>query len=1113
MGLMMFKKALITKLFIVFLLLIFSSFYVSASLNDANLKAYHRLNNATDLTGNGYSFTSGSGTFGTGFLGGSITFSGSQYQDTTSLPVSGDTTTSINVWIKPSSLPSTPEGSATCNVPNGYEIFALHTASASFKQKACLVTYGGQNYVCLDALKENVADNPLCNVTTVSTSTWTMITYVYNTTANTLKLYINGQLYNSRSTSGTGSGGTQNHWMLGRRQDNSGSYTSFFQGSISSLGVWNRIFTDDEILSLYNSGIGYDYPFASLIPDKIIFYNQSPSNLTAITAFTSSLNISYNFSLLNLSNPLLNYSIVGNPICAQFNNGSCDFLYNDSRFMSPSSNVTSGNYSLYSFVLGENSLYPIDKNLNDSFFNVSHSSFNLNTNNYLFSTEFLNISNTSQFNILEIMALSGSSPSRVYACNSSYDFNSNLLTNVNCQEIGNINGASYNHSHGSFSAHNLVPFTIFNGRVAGNGIIVTPQMFFVMRGANTGVSNVSYVATSSRTNLVRTSTTSGVNWASQTYTTDAHIHQYPSSSIYFSYQALGNYSNVENTSSVVNELIDIPSLNPQPPIITNPFGNNQTSRYLTITWINATNITFSPVVKYNLTLLNSDFSYNRTISTNAGNNSFTYDLFAQNLSIGVYYVKLFAYDSSGAFSSDEEFFNLLAETEVTIATKDSETGLGVSNFSFSVVRNDGYSFNGSTSNRTYLFGTLRNSFHNISIDASGYALFYANFSSGNSSNSTQNFTLYKTNSILITILNEATLSSLSGTLVNVSFIGLTTSNYNTTTGSLFVSNLTPDYYEIKLEATGFSTKSYFVTITDRTTQSLTALLTATFSGIGVYLKNAGDEPIIAGLITIQRFINSTYITIAQGQTDGIGYSLFQLENGVNYLWTISAPNYVPKQFLLKPYNANQPYIFKMVANVTSTSLSFNEFVSYYYSPTNQSLMNGTVDFSFTSMVKNSSFGSNSILWTALNCNGSWLNVSSPSGTTIMQSIDLSNRAGQTISCYYGLKVDGYSAFYFQNNYFVSGYALGNNTIIKASDDFKNDTPEAWQGIFAMFIIAISVLIAYEFSKEARDQNLIVSVAGFGTLIFLAFLGWVSIPMTALIVIEGVLLYFSNRGGN
>lgn len=1034
---MMFKKTLLMKLFFIFLLLIFSSFYVSAEYIS-------------------YQYTIGASDGGAVFVSSSFTANGT-----------GNVTYVLFEMKKYAAVA-------------GNVYLYLYDVNVSNKCPG--------NYLIRSNNYMTDAD---------FTGSYVYFNYTFNTTQLT-----SGTRYVIASYGTSSPSGINNRF---------GTLTSETICQVGSGGgAWGTPTADKS----FNFKVYYrDEP--SPISEKIIFVSQIPSNLTAITGFTSNLNVTYNFSLVNLTNPLLNYSIVGSPVCAQFNNQTCDFLYNSSRFVSPSSNVTSGNNSLYSFVLGENNIYPINKNLNDSFFNVSHSSFNLNTNNYLFSTEFLNISNSSQFNILEVMALSSASSARVYACNSSYDFSSSLLTNANCQEIGSINSASYNHTHGSFSGHNIVPFTIFNSKIGGNGISVTSQMFFVVRGANTGVSNVSYVSTSSRTNLVRTSINSGVVWSAQTYTADTHIHQYPSTPIYFSYSALGNYSGVQNNTAVLSDLIDIPNFNPQPPILTNPFGNNQSSRYINISWLNATNITFSPIVRYNLTLLNSDLSFNRTINSSVGlNNSFVYDLFIQNLSVGIYFVRVYAYDGLNASSYDEEFFNLTAETEVILASQDSETGMSVSNFSFSILRrSDNFSFNASTSNGTYVFNTLRNTFHNISIDASGYALFYANFSSGNSSNSTQNFTLYKTNSITISILNEANLASLSGTPVNVSFVGLSTFNYNTSTGVLFVSNLTADYYEIKFEATGFSPKSYFVTITNRSTQSLTALLTATFSGIGVYLKNAGDEPIIAGLITIQRFINSSYITIGQGQTDGIGYSLFQLENGINYLWTVSAPNFVPKQFLLKPYNANQPYVFKMVANITSSSLSFNEFVSYYFLPSNQTLNNGSVDFSFTSMVRNSSFGSNSILWTALNCNGTWVNVSSPSGTTIIQSMDLSNRVGQTIVCLYGLKVDGYSSFYFQNNYFVSGYVLGNNTLIIASEDFKNDTPEVWQGIFAMFLIAISVLIAYEFSKEARDQNLIVSVAGFGMLTFLAFLGWVNLYMTAIIVIEGVLLYFSNRGGN
>lgn len=852
----------------------------------------------------------------------------------------------------------------------------------------------------------------------------------------------------------------------------------------------------------------------SIIIPNISLIIQNPSNITATTLLNQIVNITYSYSNSSFENHNLayNFTRTSGDNCWQFLNGSCLLEVQNQVNLSPAIWINGTNQQNVSFSLTENLVYPTTSNLNSSFFSQAHSALSFTNQNEFVQITLLNMTiNATTYNIFEIMA-NTTGTARAYICNDTYSTGA-VISSLNCVEVATINSTGYNHSHGANSGHNLIPFIISGGKV--NGILqATKNLTFLIRGQNGAVVQVWYVANDSRTGATKTTNNGGATWTIQTYSPDAHLHQYTGSET-LNYKATGNISSLFFNSSTSSELIDLTEIAPTPPIITSPFNTNQSTKILNISWIQSlpSNLV-AKIQNYTLQLLNSDMSFNRTIAILPNSSSSYYwNLYDNNVSAGFYYVRIFANDSLGGVSFDEESFNLSTETEFVFFAKDAYTNATISTFNFNITREDGSFFSNSSTNGSYVFNTLRNKTHNISIDALGYALFLSNFTSASNASSGTTFLIYKTNSVYITILNEETLVLITGTLVNVSFIGISTYNFNTTNGTLFVSNLTPDYYEVMFEANGYSPKSYFLTITNRTTQTLNALLTASFSGIGVYAKNAGDEPLSGSLITIQRFINGSYITIAQGQTDGVGYNLFQLENGINYLWTITAQGYLVKQFFLKPYSANQPYIFKLESNVSAESISFNDFVGYRFSPSNQTLLNGSTDFTFTTLSKNNSFGSNSILWTSMNCNGSTTNVSgSPSGTTILQTRDLTNNVGLRITCYYGLQVDGYPAFYFQNNYVVLGYSVGNDSLIKASEDVREETPEAWQGIVAMFLIAIVVLIVYEFSKESRDLNLVVSVAGFGVLICLAFLQWVSITMTAIIVIEAGLLYYANRGG-
>lgn len=891
---------------------------------------------------------------------------------------------------------------------------------------------------------------------------------------------------------------------------------------ILRVALWNRTLDSNEIQQLYNNGnvLRFNaWEGQNVSVERIVFNSQTPSNLNAINIFGTNLFIEYNFSIGNLTNVRLNYSVLGNPACFKFINGSCVIPFNASFLAFPVNNLSFSNFTLFNFSLDEEQIYTENSNLNASFFNNElHSSFNLANTQNLLSVEFLNVSKDIQFNLFETMSLSSAPNLPVFLCNSSYNFASNVASNTNCAVIGNINSNKFNYTINQ-SGYNQIPFQIINGKLSGTNIQITDRVFFIHRGAASGTQNISYISRTSRVNSTRTSTNTGSAWTIQTYSADTHLHQFPLSNSFLRYQAEGTYDGVFNASSFRNDIIEVPGFAPTPPPLLNPFGQQYNNRSLNISWLNATNNNplASNLSYYGLVLLNADLSFNRSIQNfiSLSTNSFNYDLFNQSLTLGVYYVRIYVNDSLGISSFSESYFNLTADTEVRISAFDSLNNASVLNFSVNITDSFNNNFFGSTASGIILFGLLKNTSYNMTIDAPNYALKSVSFSTSNSTSSSVNVSLDKSNSISINIFSENTGELLVGVEVNLSIEGVVNYKYSTLTGHIFASNLTAGFYELKFTAVGYSPKSYFITITNRTTQTLNAFLSFSFQGIGVYVKNTGDEPLPNSSITIQRYINGSFITIAQGFTDGIGYNLFNLQEGITYLWTISSSGFENKQFQLIPYNANQPYIFKLVLNTTKVYLPFNQFVSYTFTPRSQRLDNVSNQvFTFTTLSTNGTFGTNSILWSAMNCGGTWDNVSgSPSGSTLIQSLDLSNLQGQTLTCQYGLQVDSYVPFYFSNTFLVQGFENKSTSLVNVANDvIIKDTPKAWLGILAMFFIAAAVLITYEFSKEARDLNLVVSTIGFMVLFVCAFLGFVSFPLSVILLIEAGLLYYANRGG-
>lgn len=104
-----------------------------------------------------------------------------------------------------------------------------------------LFTDGGNAIYALAATDSLVAD------------TWTFVSCRYDATGNRAILNLNGSQY---EVSGA-------HWGIRNSTQplsfGFGSGSNKFDGSLSSIGYWNRCLTDAEIAELYNSGTGVDW--------------------------------------------------------------------------------------------------------------------------------------------------------------------------------------------------------------------------------------------------------------------------------------------------------------------------------------------------------------------------------------------------------------------------------------------------------------------------------------------------------------------------------------------------------------------------------------------------------------------------------------------------------------------------------------------------------------------------------------------------------------------------------------------------------------------------------------------------------------------------------------
>ena len=837
---------------------------------------------------------------------------------------------------------------------------------------------------------------------------------------------------------------------------------------------------------------------------NITFLSQSPSNITSTSLFSQNVNITYQYNT-SILNPKLNYSIVGGLSCVQYLNGSC-ILQNDTwQSMTPASNTTSGTLMDQSFTLQENQVYAYNSNLNLTSYNQAHNSYTpINANQYI-QFGFLNISSTSTYQVLEVMAnVSSGGLARVYACNSSYSTGSVSTSNY-CSEIGLINSTTFNHTHSTFQAHQVIPYTIISGKINGVGIQSTQNMSFIITSVS-GTLYVWNVPVQSRDNAVQTTLNNGVTWNNQAYTVDSHIHFWTNNE-YLKYFAYG--SSGENTT-IQSELIDVATFTPSPPNIFSPFGTIQDTSVMLILYTNGT-ATFPGgyMSYYNITLLNPDLTINSTIKSNNGlNNTYWWDVFSANLSIGQYYVQVCGFDNLNQTSCDQEYFNLTRNAQINVTAYNASTQINTFSVNFT---------NKDTSTTTTLntttgvvsFNATRGQNYTVTLDAVGFAYNSQNYTV-NVSYKTINFTLFDNNRIDFTILDEINSSVITQIVSLTLQSNDTLQNYTITTGYYNISGIMPGTYELTFTSQNYSTRTYEITIGNRTYQTLTARLSSNNQSIavGVYTKTQTFQVLPGVLITIQRqYAGGSFATILQGNTDVNGFITFNVQQGTNYRVILSSGNYSTKQFNQQFYLANSPYTFILTDLTSSPYINVFNGVNYYYSPTNTSLQNGSYTFQITTY--NASF---IIAWTAVNANGSIVNVSGSSGGgTASIIVDLSNYDGTFpvtyMFNYYNVNTGRYSTYYIPINYYITTLQPFNNTIPQTFENFKTGVGNAgWLAIIGVFIVLAGVVTVVQLSG-----NVLAGVAtGFAILILLAAWGWISPILVAFIVITSGFLLFAER---
>ena len=253
----------IILLFVLILVGILVSSFVSANLN-SGLVAYYNFNQTGNLTDQVFGIMNSStdtveSKTATGINNNAWEFVAVNDDKVDMMPTNlgsmgGANPRTINAWVK---------------IDDASSYDAVFSYGASGIGEEMTAAFRTDNIL---SLWGSSADSPDISFTTVG-GVWYMFTAIYNGTYGFL--YVNGtNMWNGSLTWNTAT----TSFVIGDRITNPGDSTNY-DGVIDEMGMWNRTLTDNELLELYNNGVGKFPPFVEeeeTSPPTIV--NPSPAD-------------------------------------------------------------------------------------------------------------------------------------------------------------------------------------------------------------------------------------------------------------------------------------------------------------------------------------------------------------------------------------------------------------------------------------------------------------------------------------------------------------------------------------------------------------------------------------------------------------------------------------------------------------------------------------------------------------------------------------------------------------------------------------------------------------------------------------------------------------------
>ena len=361
---------------------------------------------------------------------------------------------------------------------------------------------------------------------------------------------------------------------------------------------------------------------------------------------------------------------------------------------------------------------------------------------------------------------------------------------------------------------------------------------------------------------------------------------------------------------------------------------------------------------------------------------------------------------------------------VNMTFRDNITNASILNANFSVSNTTyGYYANYSTSNGSVLIPAIYplTYFYN----ASAYGFSNVTSATLNVTSNATNKTVYLLGQglILINIINANT-----GNLIlyqNTTMLvqnSTTQLSFNIVNGSGNISGLVEgSTYTFNFNSTGFDNTPYFITYTSTLANTLfLAYLPQSTTVFDFNIKTRNGQSIENALVTIERFVNGSYIVAGSQTTNVVGSASFNIQSGLIHRITVSKDGFLTQSFT-DYLTATPPYEIVLFETVSFTFDSDPAGITTSYRPTNTNLSPVTTLFEFnTSTLGTLRLDDFSIsIWDNNNNLLAYNSSTDVHGGTVSVSLSLLPYNQSWILVSYDYKRDGFSTAHQFRKYYVA----------------------------------------------------------------------------------------------